>query len=126
MTIPGLRAIAHWALKVSDLDRSLAFYRDTLGFTEMMRLHHDNGDTWLVYLRITDTQFVELFPGGEGSRGSMRASTRRRLGSSSGITRSITSTARTASGGISASGKPSVWRRPARGCSNTRRTTASR
>ena len=68
MTIPGLRAIAHWALKVSDLDRSLAFYCDTLGFTEMMRLHHDNGDTWLVYLRITDTQFVELFPGGEGSR----------------------------------------------------------
>ena len=68
MTIPGLKAIAHWALKVSDLDRSLTFYRDTLGFTEMMRLHHDNGDTWLVYLRITDTQFVELFPGGEGSR----------------------------------------------------------
>ena len=75
MTIPGIKAIAHWALKVSDLDRSLAFYRDTLGFTEMMRLYHDNGDTWLVYLRITDTQFVELFPGGEGARAPNRDAT---------------------------------------------------
>jgi lactoylglutathione lyase len=66
--IPGIQSIAHWALKVSDLDRSLAFYCGKLGFEEMMRLHHDNGDTWLVYLRVTDTQFVELFPGGEGDR----------------------------------------------------------
>jgi lactoylglutathione lyase len=67
MGIPGIKAIAHWALKVADLERSLAFYRDTLQFTEMMRLHKDNGDVWLVYLRITDTQFVELFPGGVGT-----------------------------------------------------------
>jgi lactoylglutathione lyase len=67
MPIPGIKAIAHWALKVNDLERSLAFYRDTLNFREMMRLHKDNGDVWLVYLRVTDTQFVELFPGGIGS-----------------------------------------------------------
>jgi lactoylglutathione lyase len=67
MPIPGLQQIAHWALKVFDLDRSLKFYRDTLGFKEMMRLYHDNGDTWLVYLRLTDTQFVELFTNGIGS-----------------------------------------------------------
>jgi lactoylglutathione lyase len=65
----GIQAIAHWALKVSDIDRSLAFYRDQLGFSEMMRLHKDDGSLWLVYLRVTDTQFVELFPGGEGSIG---------------------------------------------------------
>ena len=75
MTMPGIKSIAHWALKVSNLDKSLAFYRDTLGFTEMMRLYHDNGDTWLVYLRITDTQFVELFPGGEGARAPNRDAT---------------------------------------------------
>ncbi len=28
----GISQIAHWALKVADLDRSLKFYRDTLGF----------------------------------------------------------------------------------------------
>jgi lactoylglutathione lyase len=66
----GISQIAHWALKVSDLDRSLAFYRDTLGFQEMMRIHHIDGpltgELMLVYLRVTDTQYVELFPGGHG------------------------------------------------------------
>jgi lactoylglutathione lyase len=73
--IPGISAIAHWALKVSDLDRSLKFYRDKLGFPEMMRLHRDNGETWLVYLRVTDTQFVELFPEGVGHQAPGRDAT---------------------------------------------------
>ena len=64
--------IAHWALKVPDLDRSLAFYRDTLGFKEMMRINHVDGplagQLMLVYLRVTDLQFVELFPYGKGSQ----------------------------------------------------------
>lgn len=64
--LPGISQIAHWALKVFDLDRSLAFYRDTLGFKEMMRINHENGELMLVYLRVTDTQFVELFPRGTG------------------------------------------------------------
>jgi lactoylglutathione lyase len=34
----------------------------------MMHLDNDDGSLWLVYLRITDTQFLELFPGGQGSR----------------------------------------------------------
>jgi lactoylglutathione lyase len=67
----GISQIAHWALKVHDLDRSLAFYRDTLGFAEMMRIHHvdgpEKGQLLLVYLRVTDTQYVELFPGGRGA-----------------------------------------------------------
>ena len=63
----GISAIGHVALKVVDLERSVSFDRDRLGFAEMMRLHHDDGSVWLVYLRITDTQFLELFPGGEGA-----------------------------------------------------------
>ena len=39
-----------------------------MGFAEMMRLNRDDGSLWLVYLRITDTQFLELFPDGEGER----------------------------------------------------------
>ena len=62
----GLLGIGHVALKVADLERSLQFYRDTMGFAEMMRLTRDDGSIWLVYLRITDTQF--LFPNGEGER----------------------------------------------------------
>ncbi len=64
----GVDAIGHVALKVADIDRSLSFYRDRLGFEEMMRLDREDGGLWLIYLRITDTQFLELFPGGEGSR----------------------------------------------------------
>lgn len=67
MTVAALTGIAHVALKVADIDRSLAFYRDRLGFPEMMRLNDDQGRLWLIYLRITDTQFLELFPGGEGN-----------------------------------------------------------
>ena len=66
MAALGLTGIGHVALKVSDINRSLAFYRDRLGFQEMMHLDRDDGSLWLVYLRITDTQFLELFPGGEG------------------------------------------------------------
>jgi lactoylglutathione lyase len=69
MTIKlGLAGIGHVALKVADIERALEFYRDRLGFAEMMRLNREDGSLWLVYLRITDTQFIELFPGGEGDR----------------------------------------------------------
>jgi lactoylglutathione lyase len=61
----NISAIAHWALKVADLERTLDFYCDKLGFPEMLRLTLDNGQL-LVYLRITDTQFVEIFPNGKG------------------------------------------------------------
>jgi len=60
--------IGHVALKVHDLERSLAFYRDKLGFPEMMRMDHPEGGVWLVYLRVTDSQFIEIFPGAENER----------------------------------------------------------
>jgi lactoylglutathione lyase len=66
MALAGLKGIGHVALKVADIGRSLAFYRDRLGFPEMMHLDKEDGSLWLVYLRITDSQFLELFPGGEG------------------------------------------------------------
>jgi lactoylglutathione lyase len=63
----GISGIAHWALKVADLERSLHFYRDTLGFQEMMRINWpETGKLLLVYLRVTDTQYLELFPNGQG------------------------------------------------------------
>ena len=66
----GIASIAHVALKVRDLDRSLDFYVNRLGFPEMMRLDKPDGSpgVWLVYLRITDTQYLEIFPEGEGDR----------------------------------------------------------
>ncbi len=66
--LPAVTAIAHVALKVRDLKESLTFWRDTLGFAEMMRINHEDGALMLVYLRITDTQYLELFPDGQGTR----------------------------------------------------------
>ena len=64
----GIAGLAHVAIKVTDLDRSLAFYVGKLGFSEMLRLHKDDGSVWLVYLRITDDQYLEVFPGAENDR----------------------------------------------------------
>ncbi|HEY9013154.1 MAG TPA: VOC family protein [Devosia sp.] len=64
----GIAGLAHVAIKVTDLDRSLAFYVEKLGFEEMLRLHNKDGSTWLVYLRITDDQYLEIFPGAENDR----------------------------------------------------------
>lgn len=64
----GITGIGHFALKVHDLARSLEFYSGKLGFAEMMRINRDDGSIWLVYLRITDTQFLEIFPGAVADR----------------------------------------------------------
>lgn len=58
-------SIAHVAIRVKDIDRTLAFYIDKLGFSELIRLDRD-GRLWLVYLRITDDQYLEVFPEAEG------------------------------------------------------------
>jgi lactoylglutathione lyase len=64
-------SITHVAIRVKDIDRSLDFYVGKLGFQEMMRLDRD-GRLWLLYLRITDTQYLEIFPEGEGERAAER------------------------------------------------------
>ena len=63
--------ITHIAIRVKDIARSLEFYVDRLGFKEMLRLERD-GKLWLLYLRITDTQYLEIFPDGEGERAAER------------------------------------------------------
>lgn len=64
----GITNIGHVAIKVKDLDASLDFYRERLQFPEMLRLKNEDGSTWLVYLRITDDQYLEIFPGAENDR----------------------------------------------------------
>ena len=64
------RQLAHVALKVKNLNKSMDFYVNKLGLAEMMRLPKPDGSpgVWLVYLRITDDQYLELFPDGVGDR----------------------------------------------------------
>ena len=64
-------SIAHVAIRVKDIASIRDFYCNKLGFAEMLRLDRD-GRLWLVYLRITDDQYLEVFPDGEGKRAAER------------------------------------------------------
>jgi catechol 2,3-dioxygenase-like lactoylglutathione lyase family enzyme len=55
--------LAHTALRVHDLQRSLEFY-GLLGIHEAFRLNHEDGSLMLVYLHVGADRFLELFPGG--------------------------------------------------------------
>lgn len=59
-----ITGIGHVAIRVSDLKRALAFYQGVLGLPEIFRLNQDDGSPWLLYLRVNEDNFVELFPGG--------------------------------------------------------------
>ena len=61
-------SIGHIAMRVADVDRSLAFYVGKLGLREMFRLHRDSGELWLLYLRVTDDQYIEIFPNATGEQ----------------------------------------------------------
>lgn len=62
----AVTGIGHVAIRARDLDKVLAFYTDTLGFQEMFRINNDDGSLMLVYVRVTDQQFLEFFPNGIG------------------------------------------------------------
>lgn len=57
-----ITGIGHVAFRVSNLEDSLRFYCDILGFKEAFRLYSDQGELWIVYLKISDNNFIELFP----------------------------------------------------------------
>jgi len=59
-----ITGLGHIAIRISDLDAALGFYRDGLGFQEAFRLDRE-GEPWIVYLQVASAQFVELFPGGD-------------------------------------------------------------
>lgn len=60
--MPVFPNIAHVALQVRDLQTSIDFY-EKLGFPEFLRLNNDDGNPWIVYMRVTDDFYFELFPG---------------------------------------------------------------
>jgi lactoylglutathione lyase len=54
--------IGHIAFYVNDIEASLEFYSRVFGFPEAFRMTRDDGSVSMVYLYITDSQFIELFP----------------------------------------------------------------
>lgn len=59
---PRVLGLSHVAVKATDYEGSVAFYRDFLGFAEQGRLFDlKNGRRQLVFLKINDTQSIEVF-----------------------------------------------------------------
>lgn len=59
-----IKGFAHNALKVSDMAESLHFYCDLADLTKAFELNDSQNNPWIVYLKICDGQFLELFYGG--------------------------------------------------------------
>jgi len=62
--MPPYKRIGHIAVRVSDIEASIAFYRDTLGFAEAFRMYNDAGTLSTIYLCMAPGQFIEIFPNG--------------------------------------------------------------
>lgn len=57
-----ITSIGHAAYDCYNFEQTLDFYTRVLGFPEMFRLHNDEGQLWIIYLRVSDSVFIELFP----------------------------------------------------------------
>ena len=55
--------LAQVTFKVSDMEKSRAFYGGILGYPEAFRLRDPATKAWSIYYKINDDQFVELVPG---------------------------------------------------------------
>lgn len=59
-----IKGIAHVAYVVNDMEKSLHFYCDQLGFEKAFEIRDDGGKPWINYIKIGNGQFIELFYGG--------------------------------------------------------------
>jgi len=59
-------SLTHIAVRVSDIEKSLDFYVNKLGLVEQFRINGEDGKPWLIYVKVSDRQFIELFPGAHG------------------------------------------------------------
>ena len=58
--------IGHAAFVVKDMEKTVAFYEETLGFKRAFDIPRpENGEPWIVYLYGGGGQFIELFYGGK-------------------------------------------------------------
>jgi lactoylglutathione lyase len=57
-----ISTIGHAAFDCYNFEATLDFYTRVLGFEEMFRLTDDDGALWIIYLRVNDEVYIELFP----------------------------------------------------------------
>ncbi len=62
-----ITGLGHIAFRITNLEQSLDFYCNKLGFREAFRLEREGEPSpWIVYLQVAPNQFLELFPGAQG------------------------------------------------------------
>jgi len=52
----------HVGIAVPDIEASITYYTDTLGFPEAFRVTTDSGNIALVYVQVSENTFLELQP----------------------------------------------------------------
>jgi catechol 2,3-dioxygenase-like lactoylglutathione lyase family enzyme len=58
---PRILGMAHMALSVSDLTKARAFYEGFLGYAEPYVLKRDDGSERIVFIKVNEDQYLELF-----------------------------------------------------------------
>jgi len=62
--LSGMDGVNHVGISVSNLDASVAFYTQKMGFREAFTVNDDKGQPFLTYLQVSPQTFVELQPAG--------------------------------------------------------------
>jgi catechol 2,3-dioxygenase-like lactoylglutathione lyase family enzyme len=60
-----IKGIGHLAFTVKDMEKMLHFYCDILGFKKLFELRKPDDEPWIIYLKVREKQFIELFYGGK-------------------------------------------------------------
>jgi len=56
---------AHIAIRVKEIEKIVDYYINGWGFKEAFRINNDDGSLRLVYINISDDQYLEICTGGE-------------------------------------------------------------
>ncbi len=64
----GIRGLGHVAYRVKDFEQSVRWYTELLGLQEAFRTYRDDGSLGIIYLRVNDDNFIELFEKSTGEK----------------------------------------------------------
>ena len=64
---PHIVGVAHIGLRTDNLEAARKFYGQQLGYEEAFKLDRPEGGLMLVYFKVNDHQYIEVFPGWKGT-----------------------------------------------------------
>lgn len=67
--------IGHIALRVRNMEETLAFYCDILGAEVAFEMRDRDSNPWIIYVKVHDGQFIEFYYGGKTEPSTVRDAT---------------------------------------------------